>query len=996
MTDQEGDRTTTGLDPAGAGEGGAPSVLVWTADQAGRCTSLGEEWAAFTGQPTEAALGDGWTEPVHPDDLGARRAAHRRAGAGCEPVEVEFRLRRRDGTWRWMLERAVARAGEAPATVVAGACFDVTERRRNEVELLRSREDLRLALAAGHMGTWVWERATGRVWRDPNLQALYGLPPEPSSGSFDEWVSLVHPDDRERVVGEVERAMAEGGVYELEHRVLRPDGGVRWLERRGEVYFDEAGEVAGTRGLVIDITDRKLAEEERSRLLAAEREARRAAEVAAGRVARLQAVTAGLAHARTADEVAEVVAGQGAAGLEADSSALCLVSADGTSLRVARAVGYDASALERYRTFSVDAPLPASQAIRTGEMVLLASITERDERFPALADVPAQNQSFAVVPVFLDGRPAGAIALGWRAPRRFDDDDRGFLTALAQQAGQALDRARFSEAQQRRAGQQAFLAEASRILGSSLDHEAALAEVVRLAVPAMADSCEVALLEEGALRTLAAVHAGAERAGAAGRLAGRPWCAGEDQLLAVAQGTEPLVVAGAGAECLPAPAGDDADRLALPGAPATVSAMAVPLRSGDQALGVVMVATSGRPYGPDDVAFVEDLAARAAAAVANGRAHQARTAIAHTLQRSLLPPEVPLVPGLERAARYRPIGPDVEVGGDFYDVFAAGGGRWGIAIGDVSGKGVPAASLTALARYTLRATARREASPAAVLDALNSSILDDDGDEERFCTVALAFLHQGTGGVHLTLSCGGQPLPVLLDRSGAIRALGEAGTAVGLFGSPALTDATYVLQPGDQVVFFTDGVVEARSPDGGFADGLLERTLAGCAGLHAEDVAEAVEQAVLDFGGGRQRDDLAILVVRRPDVVFSERIVPGPQAVARARLGLRDWLGPRLAGEAELADDVLLVANELATNAERVARDALDLHVCIEPDRVVVDVADDGPGAGLQVPPNVAPAVDALDGRGLHIVGRLADRCDVRSTSYGTLVRWVARRRRRP
>ena len=931
-------------------------VLLWTAGPDGACTSASEGWLAFTGRSLEATLGQGWREQVHPEDRERRQASLAGAVVADEPFELEFRLRRHDGAWRWMLERAVPHAaGGDGGGVVAGACFDITERWEEERDLLRSREDLRLALAAGNMGTWVWDRDTGRVLRDPNLQALYGLAPDASDGSFDEWVSLVHPADRQRVLDEVERAMREGGTYQLEHRVIRPDGGVRWLERRGEVYFDEAGEVAGTRGLVVDVTGRRRGEEERARLLAAEQEARRGAERAAGRVARLQAVTAGLADARTVEDVAAVIVSEGAAGLAADSCALCLLTADGAHLEVVRQVGYDPTVVERYQTFALDAPLPASEALRRRETVVLRSLEERNTRFPVLAGTPSLNRSFAVVPLLSDGEPAGAVALGWHEERPFDEADAGFLTALGQQATQALDRARFHEAERRRAHRYGFLSEASRLLGSSLDHATALVELVRVAVPAVADSCSIHLLEDGSIRTAAEAHGGPAGAAVGEKLMGRSWCIGTSRLLEVATSAEALLVPRVDATHLREWA-DDEEHLSLMASLGTTAAMAVPLRSGDQTLGVVAVGTSagGRPYGSDDLAFVEDL-----------------------------------------AARYRPVGPDVEVGGDFYDVFAAGGGRWGVTIGDVSGKGVPAASLTALARYTVRAAARGQASAAAVLDILNRTILDEGGDDERFCTVALALIDHDPGGIHMTLSCGGQPLPVLVDRDGAMRSLGRAGTAVGLFADPTLSDTSHPLRPGDSVVFYTDGVVEARSPEGAFGDGLLEATLASCAGRPAEDVARAVEQAVLDFGGGVQRDDLAVLVVRRPTEVFSERVVPGPPAVSRSRQRLREWLAPRLGGDTELAGDVVLAANELVTNAERAARGLVDLHVWLDDDRVVVDVADDGPGAALQVPPAVAPPVDAIRGRGLHIVGRLADHCDLRSTSSGTLVRWVAHRERR-
>ncbi|MGH9177307.1 MAG: SpoIIE family protein phosphatase [Acidimicrobiales bacterium] len=987
MTDRQDGRRVAG--GAGFDWAARPApVLLWTAEPGGACTFVGAAWLGFTGQPLEEAVGAGWWQVVHPDDRPRRMLAHQEAAAVSEPFEVEYRLWRRDGSWRWVLERGIPVSGPGRPTGFVGAVLDIAERRPAERALLESREELRLALDAGHMGTWVWDRRSGKVTRDRNLQELYGLPPEPSAGSFEEWVAIVHPDDRAWVVGEVERAVAEGGVYELEHRVIRPDGEVRWLERRGQVYFDEHGEVAGTRGLVIDITERKRAEEERARLLAAEQVARRQAERAANRVARLQAITAGLADARTAEEVAAVVVGQGVAGLEAHSAALCLLTPDGTQLRIVRHRGFEPGSIERFQTFAVDDPLPVAEAVRRGELVLLASLDDRDQRYPALRGSPALNESLAALPLFIDGRPVGAIAVGWESARFFDEEDRAFLMTLGHQAAQALDRAQFHEAERRRSRQQAFLAEASRLLGSSLDHEAAVAGVVRLAVPAVADSCSVHLVEDGGLRTVAERHA----EGGTSRPSGRPWGMSTAQLLEVVAGSEALVVPRV--EDHLAAWAEDEDHLAALTALGRRSAMAVPLRSGDQTLGVVTLATRSpdRPYGPDDLAFVEDLAARVAAAVANGRAHQTRTEIAHTLQQSLLPPDVPLLPGVEVAARYRPIGPDIEVGGDFYDVFPAGGERWGVAIGDVSGKGIPASSLTALARYTLRAASRRESDPSAVLHALNGTILDDGADDERFCTVALGFLQHRDDGLTLTMSCGGHLLPVLVRADGTLERLGQPGTALGLFGDPVLSDRTDVLGPGDAVVLYTDGVEEARAPDGTFADGLLERTLASHAGRPAEDMARAVEESVLAFGGGRQRDDLAIVVVRRPPEVFSVRVRPGPEAVSLARRHLQAWLVERLPCEEDLAEEVVLVANELVTNAARAARSAAGLHVAVNPDAVVVDVADDGPGASLLMPPAVPPPTEGTGGRGLHIVGRLGHQREVRSTSYGTLVRWVGRR----
>ncbi|HET9444195.1 MAG TPA: SpoIIE family protein phosphatase, partial [Acidimicrobiales bacterium] len=860
-------------------------ALIWMAGPDGARHFVNRRWLQFTGRTATEELGEGWAEAVHPDDRDRCLKALREAEMTGAALETEYRLRRHDGAWRWMLDRseALPAPGGSDAAGRVGACVDVTERRLEEQALHRSREDLRLALAAGNMGTWVWDRPSGRVTRDPNLHAMYGLDvSDTSGGSYDEWLSLVHPEDRDRVVADVERAMAEGGTYQLEHRIVRPDGTVRWLERRGETYRDESGAVAGSRGLVIDITARKQAEEERAHLLGAEQRARRAAEVSARRVTNLQEITGGLADARRLDEVAQVVVEQGAAGLDASSCALMVLSDDGRSLETVRQVGYHPDSMQRFRAFPVDADLPASDAVRSGEPVLLESLADRDARYPSLQGLPALNQAFAVVPLVVQRRPAGAVAVGWSAPRSFDEEDRAFLDALAHQAAQALDRVRLYEDQRWRAEHQGLLAEASRLLGSSFDYEDTLARLTGLLVPAVAEACSIHLWEEGFLRTVAMAHATEEGEARMREEPAPAWCMSVEQVAEAMAGQHTVVTAG-----------EDGGW-----------AMAVPLGSGDEALGVLVVAMRARERRrrAGEQAFLEDLASRGAAAVANGRSHQARTRIARTLQHSLLPPEAPVVPGLEVAARYRPVGHEVEVGGDFYDLFSAGGGRWGVVIGDVSGKGVLAASLTALARYTVRTAARHETSPSAVLRILNDSIIEH-GREERFCTIALAHVTHDPEGVSVVLSCAGQPLPLLVGRHGGITPMGRPGTAVGLFSQPDLTDTGHSLEPGEVMVLFTDGVIEARSPEGAFADELLERTLEASAGQSAEAVACAIETALLEFTGGQPRDDTALLVLRRPPLMFHRHMRPAPGEVATSRRLLRAWLAEHVPGDQAIFDD---------------------------------------------------------------------------------------------
>ena len=175
---------------------------------------------------------------------------------------------------------------------------------------------------------------------------------------------------------------------------------------------------------------------------------------------------------------------------------------------------------------------------------------------------------------------------------------------------------------------------------------------------------------------------------------------------------------------------------------------------------------------------VRELARRAAFAVDNARREKETNYIADRLQRSLLPPHLPNIRGVEIATRFRPAGDRNEVGGDFYDIFQTGPNRWAITIGDVCGKGPDAAAVTALARHTLRATAIRGGeSPDELLRTLNDAMLVDNPTDFQFCTVAFAGLELGDGSTRLAVSSGGHPLPSCCAPDGEVESVGRTGHA---------------------------------------------------------------------------------------------------------------------------------------------------------------------------------------------------------------------------
>jgi serine phosphatase RsbU (regulator of sigma subunit) len=241
--------------------------------------------------------------------------------------------------------------------------------------------------------------------------------------------------------------------------------------------------------------------------------------------------------------------------------------------------------------------------------------------------------------------------------------------------------------------------------------------------------------------------------------------------------------------------------------------------------------------------------------------------LARTLQQSLLPPHLPNVPGLELAARYLPAASGQEVVGDFYDVFQAGRSSWGMVMGDVSGKGPQAATLTGLARYTVRAAAMRTRVPSRVLRLLNDALLlHGDADDERFMTVAYANIRprQGDAPVEVALCSGGHLPPLVHRADGTVEMVRGSGMALGLFPDPTLADRRLWLAPGDALVLYTDGVTEARQDDRQFGDEGLVATVAETRGMAAVDKARHLEEAVEQFRDGKRHDDTAVLVLQVP------------------------------------------------------------------------------------------------------------------------------------
>lgn len=249
------------------------------------------------------------------------------------------------------------------------------------------------------------------------------------------------------------------------------------------------------------------------------------------------------------------------------------------------------------------------------------------------------------------------------------------------------------------------------------------------------------------------------------------------------------------------------------------------------------------------------------AAIAHAEVTAERDRVASALEATLLPPVLPRIPGVDLAARYRAAGLG-DVGGDFYDAFPLGGERWAVVLGDVSGSGPDAAALTGVARYSIRAIAPDVASPADVLLRLNDAI-QRQAVEDRFLTAVLAHLRPRADRVDVELANGGHPPALVLHDDESVTVLDAApGMLLGMLAGRGFRDVALTLRPGDALVLYTDGVVEARDAAGEqFGQDRLVGLLATCAGRSAAGIARRIELATLAHSA-QMADDMAIVVLR--------------------------------------------------------------------------------------------------------------------------------------
>ncbi|WNI19829.1 SpoIIE family protein phosphatase [Actinacidiphila sp. ITFR-21] len=562
--------------------------------------------------------------------------------------------------------------------------------------------------------------------------------------------------------------------------------------------------------------------------------------------------------------------------LDGDAAYLLLATDDETELEVRASTGLP-SGRQRFARVPVEAGTGRYGSARMP--AVHEDLTAVPGAVPLLSGTGMR--SVVTVPLKVEGRLTGSIGVAAEAPGRYSNQEALRLQFAADRIALAVESARLTELERLRRGSLSFLVEASDLLAGTLERDQTLALMAQMTVPTLASWCAVYTIAEQSQSEpeLAFVlHEDEDRIDGIKALLSQVRPPDPDPTPGARIWTDPSDVAhssalraslrslgvGAASAARNRPANTPGVQLATAAAVGGETVV-LPLVARNRVIGML---TLGKPtderFRQEILELAEDLSRRAALALDNARLYSERTAISQALQRSLLPPELPHVPGVEVEVVYRAAGEGNEVGGDFYDLFPIRDGCWGFAIGDVCGTGPEAAAVTGLARHALRLLAREGFGGPAVLERLNAAILDE-GARSRFLTLLYGELWpQHDGSAVLRMVCAGHPLPLRLRPDGTVEPAAEPQPLLGVMDDLELFEQSITLDPGDVLLCVTDGVTERREGTRMLGDDGLAEVLATCTGLTAGAVAARIQRAVERFASDAPSDDMAILAMRVP------------------------------------------------------------------------------------------------------------------------------------
>lgn len=589
---------------------------------------------------------------------------------------------------------------------------------------------------------------------------------------------------------------------------------------------------------------------DRVQLFEGERAARETAELAVERLRSLQRITAALASARSTDQVCDVILRESVPRSNAKDERGIWMLRGGRLVLMAG--GPEA---RRYPEIPLDSSMPALGNLEDGTPLFVETREQVLARWPALAS--ASTAAFAGFPLIVEAKTIGVMAIGYGEDHVFDETERAYLTATAEQAALALDRASVREHEESVRSRRDLLAEASIVISEpSRLPGRELSRLAEFVVPRLADTCVVMLARGRTLEPAAFAPAGAV-AGHVTRLIGELPVTVETHgpVASVMRSGLPALVEHADRGPLGSAYGGFTSRLGM------TSAMIVPLVVHGRSTGVMLFAARSdrTAFEREDLELAMDIGARAAAAAEDLAARTRERTFTEMLTRALLPSRFPVMADLAFAARYVPadLGP---VGGDWYDVFELPDGKVGLVIGDVAGHGVEAASTMARLRNGLFAYATEGHEATAIFERLSGLLGGPSGDwqlQDPLATVMYATYDRDSG--HIVTSCAGHPPWLRLhgDKAEYIPCGGRV-LAPGL--DTMCEQHILELEREDTLLFFTDGLVER--PGEPFESGLdrLAEAVSGAAEMRLEAICDlALTATAPDLG---RRDDCCLLAVR--------------------------------------------------------------------------------------------------------------------------------------
>ena len=775
------------------------------------------------------------------------------------------------------------------------------------------------------------------AWRDPPSEVI----PPGLRVDFADFPGLIEemrafrsmfvPNAQERTRGEALRHAQRLGLYsslripvvigarferilalQWEREIPEPDPSVIAVMRR---FADQAG-------LAMEQAERRRAQEE---------------------TRELQAVTEALAAAATPSDVGLAVVRQGVKALGARAATLYALREDGSGLDLIASEGYPAETMSAWERIPLEVQTPLTDAIRSGEIIVCASLEEITERYPWFDD---SDESFVAAPLVAAGRVIGGIFIGSGEARQYGDN-LNLIVSLARQAGQALDRAYLFERERASVGRLRKLQAVTAALSQAVTVE----DVSRTCL-------EHATTGVGALAGLVVLRGH-----------------GEDAALDRVSIVSAIGLEGPDGE-IPAAAEQPITASLRAGRPSSVddSWIAFPLASGALALQLPSAAISDA-----DREWLLTLVSQGEQAVDRAGRYETERGIAETMQRSVLPERLPSVGGVTLAARYLPGTVGVDVGGDWYDIIQLEDGSIGLVVGDVVGKGVQAAAMMGQLRNALRAFAFEYDDPHTVVSRLDKLV--EGMIDSAFATLVYLVVDPRQRRARYVVA--GHPPPLIRSPDGTTSFLEQGRSLpIGVDASLEFEAGEVLLQQGSTILLYTDGLVERRGTP--LDEGL--RMLAEAAAASEDDPEELVETVLGALIGENERpDDVAVLAIRfaAPVVDDLRLVLPSTQnGLVEMREVLRAWLARGKVDEGVAAEAVLAVWEACANaieHAQQPSQLSFRLRATLDDaGRMRIEVRDSGqwkPGTG-----------SAERGLGLGLMRSFMDTVEVSPGSDGTAV----------